>query len=71
MTNIRAYHVGVVWIDAEKRVLFEPLCEFPADAEHVHVTIINGTVTAVPMRRDPIVIASIQLWRDASRETPA
>lgn len=51
MSDPRAYHVGVLRIDAERRITFDPLCEFPADAEHVHVTRHpDGTLTATPMR---------------------
>ena len=51
------------------------LIDLPPGHHHVHVNK-DGTVTAVPMRRDPIVVASldtgepIQLWRDATKETP-
>ena len=50
MSDPRAYHVGVLWIDAEKGITFEPLCEFPADAEHIHIhRHPDGTITATPM----------------------
>ena len=49
--SIRAYQIGVVLIDVDMRITFDPLCEFAAGIEHVHVTIRDGTITAAPMRQ--------------------
>ena len=40
------------------------------DAEHVHVTIRDGTVTAVPMRQASIHDDCVNRWVDAKGETP-